>query len=360
MSTLTVCKVIGTLDFGGIEKVFALCGKYNKRHKLVFIGLGKGGATSSYLSSLGYEVHVLGADIQIPNVSLIWRLYSMFRKIRPDVVHTTGAEANFHGLVAGWMAGVPVRVGEEIGMPSHSRLARKVFQFVYSRSSAMIAVAKSVAAYMLESGEVRTGNLRVIYNPVDVDAFLGGDEVVRQSENFVILSVCRLHPIKNLKALVRVFVRLSKNYKNTRLWIVGDGPDRKELESLIEVSGVKDLVTMYGYQDNPARFFKSANVFVLPSFSEGHPVSLVEAMVSEIPVVATRVGGAVEIITDAENGWLIDPLSDDDIYDKIEKVMRLPKEESAVMLKRSRQQAVESFSPEEYLSSLDNLYRSLL
>src|SRR5690606_4708633 len=122
ISTLKVFRVVPVLDFGGVER----------RVQLTVLGfmdidsvdlnvlvLGSGGRISSELESSGMDPVILHHSVKIPNCKLILDLYRIFKVARPDIVHTSGAEANFHGLIAAKLAGVPVRIGEEIGFPNH-------------------------------------------------------------------------------------------------------------------------------------------------------------------------------------------------------------------------------------------------
>ncbi|MGC3947718.1 MAG: glycosyltransferase [Chryseolinea sp.] len=354
---MKIAKIINTLDFGGIERVFEIYASYYKgaKQNIVFVALGGGGAAEKFIREQGYRVIILDDSTKIPNIGLIFRLTRLIRKERPDVVHTCGAEANFHGLLAARVCGVKVRIGEEIGIPSHSSVAKTIFRFVFGGASSIIAVAKSVKEYLVVNKEVDASNVEVIYNPVDVDKF-SLNKRNPQNEPFLIVTVCRLHAIKNLKALIRAFAKVQNKSRHFELWIVGDGPERADLVHLTTTLDVAASVTFWGYQNDPSAFLSKANLFVLPSFSEGHPVSVIEAMVAELPVAATKVGGASEIIEHSVTGWLIDPNDDDSIVAAIEDVAALSQERLNSITSRARRQAMESFSPDSYLSKLDQLY----
>ncbi|MEJ7645282.1 MAG: glycosyltransferase [Chryseolinea sp.] len=360
VQAMRVVRIINSLDFGGIERVFEITAQYyqGSKNNLIFISIGAGGAAEKFISSLGYRVIVINRRTRIPNMAIIWKLCLSLKKEKPDIVHTCGAEGNFHGLLAAWIVNVPVRIGEEIGMPSHSNVAKKIFGFIYGRSSVIIAVANSVGEYLIKNREVKPEKLRVVYNPVDVARFIDVKHII--TDDFIILTVCRLHPIKNIKALVRVFIRLASKYPKIKLWLVGDGEERPALEKLVNDHALGSRARFWGYQKEPATFLAKASVFVLPSFSEGHPVSMIEAMIAGVPVVATNVGGAPEIIVNDANGWLINPLDDDDIHKRLEQVIHLPLPEKVVITTNARRLVVDSFSAESYLGKLDQLYKSLL
>jgi glycosyltransferase involved in cell wall biosynthesis len=309
---------------------------------------------------MGYRVIVLDYTTRIPNFRLVARLLRLLREEKPGVVHTTGAEANFHGILAAYLANVPVRVAEEIGMPAHGRKAKQIFKWVYSRASGVIAVAHLVERFLLETGEVPREKLSVIYNPVDIRSFSGVSKELHH-DVFRILAVCRLDPIKNLDLLINAFAVVSKDRKELpmELWIIGDGPERGRLEELADALDLGSGVTFWGYQASPAGFYKSVSLFVLPSFSEGLPVSLAEAMLTGTPCVATKIGGAPEFVQDGVNGWLIDPYDAGAFTQRLREILDLSPEQKSLIAEKGRDTAGRLFTPDQYMSRLYKLYHDL-
>lgn len=358
---MKVVKIINSLHFGGIEKVFEIVARYYEGDKqdLVFVAIGAGGATAAAIREMGYKVVVLDRVTRIPNMGIVSRLVSLLRKEKPDAVHTTGAEANFHGLLAAFIVGVPVRVAEEIGMPAHSKRAKWVFRQVYRLSTKVIGVAGMVGDFLVESGEVPGHKMEVIYNPVDTDAF---SNITKEWTDpvFRIVVVCRLDPIKNLPFLLDGFKDLLAASDRDRLAldIVGDGGERGALEDLALRLRIADRVTFHGYQERPARFFERASLFVLPSLSEGLPVSLIEAMLTGTLCIATKNGGPVEFIREGENGWLIDPHDREAFVLLLKDVVRLPLQERRDIAEKGRAMAQGRFNPPQYLERVNQLYQS--
>lgn len=359
---MKVVRVINSLGFGGVEKVFEIVAKYYAGDKadVLFLVLGKGGAVEKSIREMGYTVTVLDANTRIPGVRLIVRLWVLFIKWKPEVVHTAGAEANFHGIIAAFLAGVPVRVAEEVGMPAHSARAKFFFRVVYKLASRVIAVAHLVERYLLDTGEVSASRLAVIYNPVDVHSFLG----VQKDWNgdlFRVVAVCRLDPIKNLDLLITAFseVRKTEKHRRMELWIIGEGPERKRLEDLAGKLGLGDGVVFWGYQDQPAPFYKGVSLFVLPSFSEGLPVSLAEAMLTGTPCAVTKIGGATELIEDGTNGWLIDPYDQEAFTGLLGRIMEMPEEDRKRIAVKGRETIAGKCMPEQYINSVWQLYNHL-
>ena len=121
-----VVHVVTSLDFGGVESHMETLATHagESSMRLMFCAIGGGGSVARRMTAAGADVVCMDKPIRLPCLSAIAGLYRMFRRTRPLVVHTHGAEANVCGLIAAWLARVPVRVGEEIGMPDHGRKAR--------------------------------------------------------------------------------------------------------------------------------------------------------------------------------------------------------------------------------------------
>jgi glycosyltransferase involved in cell wall biosynthesis len=124
-----------------------------------------------------------------------------------------------------------------------------------------------------------------------------------------VLWVGRLAAVKGLPILLDAWARVSKEYQNVRLKLVGNGPDRSMLERQIEQLGIAERVSITGYlsQSEVRAELQRTDLFVMPSFAEGVPVVLMEAMAAGIPVVATRIAGVGELVEDRSHGLLVPP-----------------------------------------------------
>ena len=209
---MKILRIIPFLDFGGVEqrlKLTALGFQDVPDVDLIILVLGNGGKVSDELENLGVKLVILNESVRIPNIKLIYSLYRIIKVHRPDVVHCSGAEANFHGLIAAKMAGVRHKIGEEIGFPNHGLIWRSVFKIVYTLADHVIGISQAVADRIVALGEVPAAKIRVVYNPVELPLSLGRQVLHARSEQFVFITVCRLVPVKNLKNLVRAFHQLA-------------------------------------------------------------------------------------------------------------------------------------------------------
>ena len=120
----------------------------------IFVAIGAGGEAEKRLREVGADVLCLGQPVEIPSIRAIVALQKCFRRYRPLAVHTHGCEANFHGLFAAMLASVPVRVGEEIGIPNHGWKARQLFRLVFLSAQRVICMSRPVADWLVANREV--------------------------------------------------------------------------------------------------------------------------------------------------------------------------------------------------------------
>jgi colanic acid/amylovoran biosynthesis glycosyltransferase len=163
--------------------------------------------------------------------------------------------------------------------------------------------------------------------PLGVDPQLFAPRPFRAyPDSLELLCVGRLVPAKGQYILLSVIKRLVKSYPNIRLRLVGDGPDRKGLERSIASNGLSQWVTLEGSvnQDRICDYYRQADIFVLPSFAEGIPVVLMEAMAMEVPCVSTFVAGIPELIRNEIDGILVAPSDDQELARAVQRLIDDP------------------------------------
>lgn len=354
-----VVHVLTSLDFGGVERHMEVIASVLEHARLrhMFVAIGNGGAAEAKLRALGADVRCLDQKIKIPSLGAIRALLILFRRERPYVVHTHGAEANFHGLIAAWLARVAVRIGEEIGIPNHSPKARHVFRLVYGAAHRVIGVSRVVTQWLTDSGEVPADKAIRIDNPVRLPALRpeGGGK-----ESFLrIIFVGRLESVKNPSGLLTGFSKLLEQVGKAELWFVGDGSERPSLENAVRQTGLGERVTFFGFQKNPETYIYQCDVLVQPSHSEGFSLGLVEAMACGVPVISTAVGSAPEIIQPSSTGWLLpkpDPVL---IAGALREAWDLGPKKLREMGLQARKSVEGRFEPINYLERIEALYGQL-
>lgn len=231
-------------------------------------------------------------------------------KYQVDVLHTHGYKADIYGGMAAW--------GRELGLvatchnwphPSRSMRAYAALDRLVLRSFDRVVVVSDAVGAILRHSGMSERKLRTIANGVEVERFQGTQPSLKSSSSTFSLVgfVGRLVPGKGADVLLRAAPRVLSRYPNSRFVLVGDGPARRELESLASQLGVTDRVLFAGVREDMPQVYRSFDLLVLPSFCEAMPMCVLEAMAAGKPVIATRVGAVPKLIEDDETGILIEP-----------------------------------------------------
>jgi glycosyltransferase involved in cell wall biosynthesis len=235
-------------------------------------------------------------------------LTRLLRHERPDIVHANSSKAGVLGRLAAAAAGVPIRIftvhgwafAARGGLPS--RAYRWADRVVRPLTTVTICVSEHDRLTGVRAGTCSSERTVVIRNAVAPGA---APRAHHDRPRPLLVSVGRLKAPKDFITLVRALALLPAGSFDAV--IVGDGPDRPAVEAELRLLGIEDRVRLAGKRDDVQALLADADLFVLSSLSEGLPVSVLEAMAAELPVVASRVGGVPELVVDGENGFLVPP-----------------------------------------------------
>ncbi|MBF0348930.1 MAG: TIGR03088 family PEP-CTERM/XrtA system glycosyltransferase [Magnetococcales bacterium] len=252
----------------------------------------------------------------------VWfRLWKRLRQIQPDLLHTFNI-GTLEGVIPAFFAGRPVTIHAEHGRDSYDPkgehrtylLLRRLLSPWVDR---FVCVSKDLHTWMVNRVGIPEAKVRLIINGIDTQHFHPGPNPpllppeFTSEHPFIIGTVGRLWPIKDQGNLIRALAHLRHQhpmgFQRCRLILIGDGPNRQELELLAQQSGIADRLWITGWRDDVASLLRCLDLFVLPSLAEGTPLTLLEAMATRLPVIATRVGGVADLIQDTTTGTLVPP-----------------------------------------------------
>jgi len=230
-----------------------------------------------------------------------------------------------------------------------------VGRVMFAVSDAITAVSKSVQNHIVSLGAPPEKTV-LIPNGVDIDEFQPAN--VHYDNNHVnVISVGRLLPNKGFEYLVEAAnLVVAKKPIGVKFRIVGEGPHKKHLEDLVRSKGLKRYFEFMGKVSRVSDVFKEGGIFVRPSLTEGMPLTVLEAMASQLPIIATRVAGTPEIITHNETGLLVDPGNAHQLADAILLLCNSP--EFAEKLGRKAREFIERNYKQQY--SWDTIARKYL
>lgn len=256
-------------------------------------------------------------------VALYPSLYRLFRRIRPAVVHTRNLAA-LEMAVPAWAAGVPVRVHGEHGRDMED-LDGSVRKYQWLRRAyrpfvtRYVPMSRDLENYLRDKVGVPKERISQIYNGVDTARFrpAQGDAAelpdfpFKRGRHWVVGTVGRMQAVKHQTALARAFVHALRlapaAAERLRLVIAGDGPLRAQVEQILGEAGLMELAWLPGERRDVPQIMRTMDCFVLPSLAEGISNTILEAMASGLPVIATRVGGNAELVEEGVTGILIAP-----------------------------------------------------
>jgi glycosyltransferase involved in cell wall biosynthesis len=180
----------------------------------------------------------------------------------------------------------------------------------------------------------------VIYPGINASLF---PEKRTPHQGFVIGTACRLEPIKGLRYLLEAVAVLTRQIDNLRLEIAGEGSLRSFLEQECHRLGISGHVSFLGWREDLPNVMAGWDVFVLPSLDEGFPIAALEAMAAGLPVIASAVGGLLELVQDGETGWLVPAAAPAELATRLREMMSDGRRREAMGI-AGRQRALRDFS----------------
>lgn len=298
----------------------------------------------------------------------IWRL---LRELRPQVLHTRNLgplEMQLPAALAGVRARVHGEHGRELNdLDGSNRRLQRVRRLYKPFIHRYVALSQDLERYLRNRIGIAPERIRQIYNGVDTRRFHPAadgprpvaDDPFAGTDCWRIGSVGRMQGVKNPLLLAQAFVRAlalqPSMRERARLVMTGDGPERARVVALLQEAGVAELAWLPGERADVADILRSLDAFVLPSLAEGISNTILEAMASGLPVLATAVGGNAELVADGRTGAIV-PSADADAMAHV-LVQWYEQPESAVALGRAgRAQAERRFSLGAMVGAYQTLY----
>jgi glycosyltransferase involved in cell wall biosynthesis len=278
------------------------------------------------------------------------------RSNRIAVLHSCDFYANTFALPVAAVAGVPLRVGSRRELaPDKSPTKIALQRHAYRCAHVIVANSVAAADSLLSEG-VTDGRIRVIPNGVNLEplAFQRSVRPVR-----TILTVANLRREKAHEVLFGAIARVAPRHPSLRLRLAGDGPRAAELRALAASLGVADRIAFLGHREDVSALLEDADAFVLPSRSESFPNSVIEAMAAGLPVIASAVGGLLELVCSGRTGVLV-PVDDRGaLAEAIDSVVMDP-ERAHALGEAARADIARRYSFDRMARSFEDLYVSHL
>ena len=314
MTAPRVLQVVLSLDTGGTERlVIQICTKLQHRFAMAVCCLDGAGSLAQELTGRGIDVSAFHRDAGF-RPSIGRRIAQAAQRHGASIIHCHQYSPFVYGLIARLYRPTLKLVFTEHGRLSDApaSIKRRLVNPVLGRlPGSLHSVSGALRDSMVAEG-FPTRRIDVIHNGVDPGPLPTAAERrnTRQSldlpdDVLVVGTVARLDPVKDLDALIAAFAKLRSANARTLLVIVGDGPERGQLEQTARACGVADAVRFLGDRRDVRRLLPAFDVYANSSISEGVSLTILEAMSAELPVIATAVGGTPEVIHDGVTGVLV-------------------------------------------------------
>jgi glycosyltransferase involved in cell wall biosynthesis len=300
--------LVTNFDRGGSQKVLSRCaaGLPRVKYAIQVAALkGRSQAIAGDLALAGIPVHDLGMACKW-DIRILARLARFLRREGIQILFTFMFHPTVLGRLVGWLCRVPVRISSERVMAWEGCGRRLLNRWTIPLATHVVAVSEKVAVYAAREFRIPRDRLSTIVNGVDLDHFRPVPRD-REAGSPVIGCTARLHGDNDHATLLRAFARVRQRCPSARLLLVGSGPEEPRLRTLADGLGVSDGVCLTGEQADVSPYLREMTLYVQSSLAAGIPNSLLEAMATGLPVVATAVGGTPEVVVDGETGLLVPP-----------------------------------------------------
>ena len=278
------------------------------------------------------------------DIQTLWILYWHFKKKHPQAVHTITPKAGLLGMVAAWLARVPVRVHSFTGQVWVTRtgfmrcLLKTADKLIAAIATDVLVDSPSQRDFLIEQGVVTAEGSQVLgagsISGVDAERFSPNEKVRDDVRNelgtaldaVVCLYLGRLNRDKGVLDLASAFAQIAGKHPKVELWVVG--PDESDyFQNMIALLGdMIGHVKRVDYTPTPERFMQAADLFCIPSYREGFGSTVIEAAACGVPTLASRIYGLTDAVVEGETGWMHKAGDVQELTNQLDRLLSAPTE----------------------------------
>jgi glycosyltransferase involved in cell wall biosynthesis len=302
---MKIAHVVDSMEVGGAEMLVSqMCRLQREQgHDPCVYAVATLGPLGERMRAEGFAVQ---ANVGRHLSDAARNFFRIFKESHPDVVHLHNPTPTVYAAMAARMAGVPsiVSTRHSLVAPPRRLIVELKYAFAATCCDWIVGICDATTNNLKNIHSVRARKIVRVYNgttPLQRVA----RELWPPKNGFTLVYVGRLEPVKNHALLLNAFRAALQSMPGLRLWMVGDGSERKALENLAAELGINTQVTFWGQQLDVAPFFSAADAFIMSSKSEGLPMSLLQAFSMGLPAIVTDVGGMAEVVRLAQAGFTV-------------------------------------------------------
>lgn len=264
-------------------------------------------AITNRMERAGIQIVYLNKKIGL-DISIYQKLFKLVKKEKPEVVHTHIGAARYAMPVA-LLCGIPCKIHtvHNVAQQEQEKAGKIINGFFFKHCKVIpVALSEEVKKTVEEVYGLPSQKIPVVFNGIDLSKCQVKTDY-KKKKVFKILHIGRFMDVKNHELILKSFAQFVKQYPDARLELIGDGELRRKMEQLATELCIDKEVQFAGLQSNVYPWLNDADVFILPSKFEGLPMTLIEAMGTGLPIIASAVGGVPDMLTNGDAAILIRP-----------------------------------------------------
>jgi glycosyltransferase involved in cell wall biosynthesis len=350
---------------GGMVHILSLLKELN-RDEFV-LGLLEKGIFEEKAKAAGINTVIFGQTSRY-DLSVLFKIISYIKKENITILHTHGARANLYGYFlkkftsVTWMTTVHSDPRNDfLGRGMLGQMFTKLNLAVLRRPDHYFAISKKFTEMLVGFG-IDPQKITTIFNGIDfnlpVKKQISREDVKLSAKHFVLLMVARFDPVKRHDLALEVVQELVQLYPEIRLLLVGDGPIRKDIETMIRQNGLTDYVSLLGHREDADAIYPLADLTILTSQTESFPLVLLESARANTPVMTTDVGGVRDMIPDPSYGFIVSGDEKSEMVQAVKKAIELKKAEQLEKMGiKFKDFASQRYSIDSFVNSIYNSYK---
>jgi len=277
----------------------------------------------------------------IKNLLAFFEIFKIIKNEKPDIVYLLSSEAGFSGSIAAFIyrfgrkkPKIIYRIGGWAFKEPHNIFIKKMYLLAEKISAPfkdiIIVNSEFDRQLAIKNKIAKPKKIITIYNGIDLNKIkflpkeIAGKIIESKIGNYILVgTVTNLYKNKGIKYLISAISKIG-NIDKLHFIIIGEGPEREDIENLIKKYKLEDCISLTGEIKDAYKYLKIFDLFVLPSVKEGQPWAILEAIAAEVPIVATNIAGIPEMIKNEKSGLLVEPADSDSLATAIEKMLTHP------------------------------------
>jgi glycosyltransferase involved in cell wall biosynthesis len=372
---LTKIKVLELIDGGflggGQTNVLSIISNLDTEKFEVSVAAMGGGKFEEAVTKLGVKFY----PVELPKLlrsRYLRKLEKLLDIKKFDIVHSHGGVAGFYGRLLKKHHSQIKSIHTIHGIHYINKesfwvrnISKTIEQYLVQFTDITICVTLNDLKVAVENRIAEKSNTVVIHNGIDISKFGRQpknerlmNEFSLSPENFIVGNISRFDIQKNQKLIIQASYYLSKRFPEMKFVLVGDGQYLKQMKEYAAESNLEDVVIFTGERNDTKDFYSLFNIFVLPSYWEGLPYVLLEAMASQLPVICSKIPNHLEVVKNNYSALTINPHEMDDLFQRILVLYQNP--EMRASLGENAYNEVKKFNEKEMVNKISRIYDGVL